>query len=750
MRIRTRLLILVLAVLVPAFIATALAIAYVYDEESAAFEQSMRETARALALLLDNELAKQEGIVRALAASPMLDNLDYTAFYAHAQAAIAGTDSNITLSNSAGMQFLNTRLPFGELNARQGPFAALRKRYGPASSIVSDLYVSPTTGRYSFGVEVPVQRGGNILHYIEIGSPASRLQNLFERQRLPEGWIGTIADRRGIVVARTRDPDKFVGKSMTEDMVHRIAGAREGIYTGPTLNGGTAIGFFARAPNSEWTFIVGVPHAVVMRAAARASALVGGVALLLITLAVTGAILAARHTARAIEALRRSAEDLGRGGQARCQRWGIAEIDAASRAMAWASDEIHTHRTQLERRVADAVAEAERSQRALLQAQKLEALGRLTGGIAHDFNNVLQTLTSGLQLAHMSSGGRVKSLIESCQRAVERAVELTRQLMVFGRVQDARLETIDVARQIEVMVPLLKGGLPSNIAFGLDIAPGLWPLTVDTLQLELALLNLTMNARDALPHGGHLHIAAANASISGASDATPGPGPERRSHEKSGGLPAGDYVRIAVIDSGEGMPPEVLAKAVDPFFTTKGIGTGSGMGLPQAYGFAKQSGGALVLRSKPGAGTEAILYLPRGKNTVTPKRPEPEIKPVPRAAADKHVLFVEDDPLVRDVVGPALREVGFKVSIATDAETALSMLESGAPVDLVFSDIVMPGKIGGIELAQAVNARFPRIRVVLATGYSDRRIDLPGVRILAKPYEVAAVVDLLNDALRSA
>jgi signal transduction histidine kinase len=748
MRIRSRLLILVLAVLVPAFIATALAIAYVYDEERAAFEQSMRETARALALLLDNELATQEGIVRALAASPMLDSLDYAAFYAHAQAAIAGTGSNITLSDAAGLQFLNTMLPFGELNARQGPFGELRKRYGPTRTIISDLYVSPITRRYSFAVEVPVLRGGNILHYIEIGSPASRLQSLFERQRLPPGWIGTIADRRGIVVARMQDPDRFVGKPVTEGMARWIASAREGVYTGPTLDGGTAVGFFARAPNSEWTFIVGVPQAAVARAAARASALVGGIALLLIVLAVTGAILAARHTTRAIEALRRSAEDLGRGGRARSLRFGIAEIDSASRAMAWASDEIHTHRTQLERRVADAVAEAERSQRALLQGQKLEALGRLTGGIAHDFNNVLQTLTSGLQLAHMSSAdGRIKSLIESCQRAVERAVELTRQLMVFGRVQDARLETIDVAQQIEVMTPMLKGGLPSNIDFQLDIASDLWPVTVDTLQLELALLNLTMNARDALPHGGQLHIAAVNASISAGADAMSGP--ERRSHEKSGDLQAGEYVRIAVIDSGEGMAPEVLAKAVDPFFTTKGVGTGSGMGLPQAYGFAKQSGGALVLRSKPGTGTEAILYLPRGKHAVAPVSQGREMKPVPRAAANGHVLFVEDDPLVRGVVGPALHEAGFTVSIATDAETALSVLESGAPVGLVFSDIVMPGKLGGIELAQAVRTRFPRVRVVLATGYSDRRIDVPGVRILAKPYEVGAVVDMLNDALRS-
>ena len=750
MRIRSRLLILVLAVLVPAIVAAALAIAYVYDEERSVFEQSMRETARALTLLLDNELATQEGIVRALAASPMLDSGDYAEFYAHAKAAIAGTDSNITLSNGADVQFLNTRLPFRGPFARQGSFTELRRRYGPMRTIVSDLFLSPTAGAYSFAVEVPVQRDGRILSYIEIVSPASRLQKLFDRQRLPRGWIGAIVDRKGVVVARTVDADKFVGKHVTEALARHIATMHEGMYIGPTLNGSTAVGFFARAPNSEWTFIVGVPQEEVTQTARHMSVLVGCIALLLIALAMSGAILAARRTTRAIEALRRSAQELGRGGRASVQRWGITEIDAANRAMAWAGGEIHNNRVQLEQRVADAVANAERSQRALLQAQKLEALGRLTGGIAHDFNNVLQTLTSGLQLAHMSSADvRGRSLIESCQRAVKRAVDLTRQLMVFGRVQDARLETIDVARQLHAMIPLLKGGLPSNINFHLDIASALWPVTVDTLQLELALLNLIMNARDAMPHGGSLRIAVSNAVVSARSaDAPETVCADRRSYERLGDLQAGDYVRLAVIDTGEGMTQEVLTKAVDPFYTTKSIGRGSGMGLPQAYGFAKQSGGALALRSKPGIGTEAIMFLPRGKAAVD--RTTKEVRPVPRAAENGHVLFVEDDALVRDVVVPALRQTGFSVSVATNADSALAMLDSGQPVDLVFSDIVMPGKIDGIEFAQIVRMRFPEVRVVLATGYSDRRIEVPGVHILAKPYEVGAVVDLLNEALHSA
>jgi signal transduction histidine kinase len=748
MRIRSRLLILVLAVLIPAMAAAILAIVYVHEEERSAFEQSMRETARALALLLDNEFAEQEGIVRTLEASPLLDRGDYAAFYQHARAAVADSGSAIVLSDGAGVQFLNTRLPFSGPYPRTSPFRELRKRFGPAQIIVSDLFLSPVTRDYSFAIELPVRRGGRIPQYIEIVSPASRLQHLFDLQRLPHGWIGTIADRNGIVVARTVDPARFVGKRVTGPMAQRIAVMREGTYTGPTLDGGKAVGFFSRAPDSGWTFIVGVPEEEVTRIASHMSMTIGVIAVVLIGLAVLGAILAARGTTHAIESLRRSAQELGRGGRAGAQRWGITEIDAVSRAMAWASDEIHSHRNQLERRVAEAVSESERSQRALLQAQKLEALGRLTGGIAHDFNNVLQTLTSGLQLAQMSSAdGRIRSLLESCQGAVDRATTLTRQLMAFGRVQDARLETIDVAGQLDAMTTLLKGGLPSNIAFRLDTASDLWRITVDTLQLELALLNLTMNARDAMPHGGTLRISASNAVISAD---VPGTGgfPERRSHGQFGELKPGRYVRIAVVDTGEGMPPEVLARAVDPFYTTKSVGKGAGMGLPQAYGFARQSGGALALRSRRGAGTEAILYLPEGHGAV--ERAVSPAKPAARAAVDSHVLYVEDDALVRDVVAPALREAGFSVSVAEDADTALARLEAGQEFDLVFSDIVMPGRIGGIELALMVRERFPGVRVVLATGYSDRRVDVPGVRLLAKPFEMGAMVEALNDALQSA
>src|SRR6478672_11562691 len=256
-----------------------------------------------------------------------------------------------------------------------------------------------------------------------------------------------------------------------------------------------------------------------------------------------------RATARPIEVLRVSAERLGRGEPVAPVASGIVEMDAVNVAMAQASEQIRGARDDLERRVAEAVAVAERSQRALLQAQKLEALGRLTGGIAHDFNNVLQTLSTGLQLARLSSpDGRAASAIDTCQRAVQRAVELTRQLMAFGRVQEARLETIALPERIEAMAPMLAGSLRGDIDLRIDAPSDLWPVTVDPLQFELALLNLAINARDAMPAGGTLRLEARNETRDAADD----------------GLAPGDYVRLSLTDSGEGMPQEVLAKAVEP------------------------------------------------------------------------------------------------------------------------------------------------------------------------------------------
>ncbi|MDN4054802.1 response regulator [Massilia sp. YIM B02763] len=421
---------------------------------------------------------------------------------------------------------------------------------------------------------------------------------------------------------------------------------------------------------------------------------------------------------------------MGQGREIVYEPQGVLEIDTVARRMSEASRQILRAQGELERRVAEAVANSERAQHALMRGQKLEALGRLTGGIAHEFNNLLQTLTTALQMAALTSNQpKVQSLIETCRRTVGRATALTTRLGSFGRVQDARLLTVDPADQVRGSLQLLRGVLRQGSSLEVDCAEDVWPVTVDPLQFDLALLNLSINARDAMPDGGRLGIAVRNVVV-------------EQSTERAGG----DYVRVSVSDTGTGMPPDVLARALDPFFTTKEPGQGTGLGLPQAYAFATQSQGWLTLSSSVGAGTTVDLYLPRSRQPLSPQSPARTGAAAPRGAG--RVLFVEDDELVRETVVRGLEQSGFDVVVAPGGDQALAMIEAGLDADVVFSDIVMPGKVSGIDLAGILHERRPGLPVVLATGYTDQRVAVPGVQVLAKPYEIDQLVDLLAGLAR--
>ncbi|HTD05484.1 ATP-binding protein, partial [Undibacterium sp.] len=400
-------------------------------------------------------------------------------------------------------------------------------------------------------------------------------------------------------------------------------------------------------------------------------------------------------------------------------------------AMRKTAVELRDAKQELERRVDAAVADARRAQQALLQGQKLESLGRLTGGIAHDFNNVLQTLTTGLQVAAMTSKEeKIKALIATCQRAVKQGTQLASQLMAFGRTQEAKLETVDIAHQISSAAPLLNGALPSSMQLKLELAADIWPVSVDPLQFELALLNLIMNSRDAMPQGGSIRLSVHNEILTRPMDP----------------LPAGDYVCLILSDTGAGMSDDISSKALDPFFTTKIAGKGSGMGLPQAYGFARQSGGTLILNSKPGEGTAVSIYLPRSPEDVPPAKPLTDESR--RTMPPARLLLVEDNLLIRETVRPALELAGLNVTVARDGDEALRLLESGIGFDLILSDIVMPGATNGIALAKAITGHFSTTRIVLATGYTENAVNLPGVRILAKPYDLGDLVEVLKHELQ--
>jgi CheY-like chemotaxis protein len=307
-------------------------------------------------------------------------------------------------------------------------------------------------------------------------------------------------------------------------------------------------------------------------------------------------------------------------------------------------------------------------------------------------------------------------------QAVERGASLTRQLLAFGRQKALNPEPVDLGQRVRGMREMLARSLRGDIQVELAIAPGTWIVEVDPLELELVVLNLCVNARDAMPEGGAITVSV---------------GPE-----------GDDRVRLAVADSGVGMTPEVVARAFEPFFTTKDVGQGSGLGLPQVYGFAKQSGGEVVIASERGRGTNVTITLPRSSRAVRPAADagDAATTPVPGGPASGHVLLVEDDAQVAALTGELLRSLGYEVQRAASAAAALEILADGAPVDLVLSDIMMPGGTSGLELARQFRARRPGIPVLLATGYPDAAggARAEGFEVLLKPYRS----DLLAARLR--
>ncbi|MBP2308045.1 PAS domain-containing protein [Azospirillum melinis] len=401
-----------------------------------------------------------------------------------------------------------------------------------------------------------------------------------------------------------------------------------------------------------------------------------------------------------------------------------------------AEEELQQLNATLEARVAEEVAERERVQIALLQTQKTEALGQMTGGVAHDFNNLLQALSGCLHMIEKrAEGTRIQPLVDAGRQAVDRGAKLVQQLMAFARRQALRPETVDLRDRVLGMSELLNRALRADIRLEVDFATGLWPVEIDATQLELALLNLVVNARDAMPDGGMLSIRAANVTLTHGDPQAPN------------GL-SGEFVRLTVSDTGTGMPADVQARAFDPFFTTKEIGKGSGLGLSQVYGFARHSGGTVWIESEEGRGTTIGLLI-RRSGTAPATAAEPAAAEAGASRVGGHVLVVEDDPIVALTVATALEDAGFTITRAATADEALPLLEAGG-FDLLFSDVVMPGIMSGVDLARSAQRLRPDLPVVLATGYSEEVARATGVMVLPKPYRIDHLVEVLDTLLTDA
>jgi PAS domain S-box-containing protein len=371
----------------------------------------------------------------------------------------------------------------------------------------------------------------------------------------------------------------------------------------------------------------------------------------------------------------------------------------------------------------------------LHQAQKMEVVGQLTGGVAHDFNNLLMVISAGLDMMERQSDpARQQLLRDGMRHAVERGAGLTRQLLTFSRRQALKPQAIDLRKQIEGMRELLDRSLRGDVQITLDFAGNLWPIEADPGELELAVLNLAVNARDAMPQGGKITLRARNAAA----------------HKESGLL--ADYVRLDMVDTGAGMPPEVQARVFEPFYTTKEPGKGSGLGLAQVYGFVKQSRGAVQIDSEVGTGTTVSLFLPRSSASPAEEHQHAgnSCEERPSNGSCSHVLLVEDDDEVAALLAEMLAQLGFEVTRTASASAALGALANDRAVDLVLSDIMMPGGMNGVDLAREVNRRRPRLPVLLTSGYAEttkRDAGAAGFMLLPKPYRIEALADAIREAL---
>lgn len=376
------------------------------------------------------------------------------------------------------------------------------------------------------------------------------------------------------------------------------------------------------------------------------------------------------------------------------------------------------------------VAARERAQEQLRQAQKMETIGQLTGGVAHDFNNLLMAVMGNLELLRkrIPEDPRLHRLIDGALQGAERGASLTQRLLAFARQQDLKAVAVDLGGLVRGMIDLLERSLGPRVALRLDIPDDLPPARIDANQLELAILNLAINARDAMQDGGSIDIRIRR----------------HRANDGDVALKPGDYLKVSLIDNGGGMSAETLTKAIEPFFSTKPVGKGTGLGLSMVHGLAVQLGGTLELSSLIGSGTTATLVLP-----VTTTAPEAIgiMDPVRRAARSAIILFVDDDPLIAMSTMEMLEDLGHQVIAANSGRHALDILNSAQPLDLMMTDHVMPG-MTGIELAAASRAVRPSLPILLATGYAElpegAQLDLPR---LAKPYHQDQLRDRLDQLL---
>lgn len=727
MTIRSRLVILIIALLLPLLAAMLAGVRFLYEGQRQALERGVHEAVRALTMVVERDIAQTETLLKVLATTPSLQEGDLRSFHEHAKEFAAGWDTVIVFSDLDGQQLLNTRQPFGAPLPRTNPdLLRLRQEVGPDATVTSDLYFAPIGKRWSFAVQVPVKENGKVVGYLAMGGFADRLQKVFDQQALPQTWVGTLVDRKFRMVARSRNPERWVGKLPLPEHMRGLSERPAGQFEANALDGTPVVAIFHRSPHLGWRFVVSVPKEEIESEARQATMVLAVLSLALVGLGVLATVLVARGIVRPVTQLVTLAESVGAEGvSVDRQASGLREVDQIAEALTRANHKIASARIELMQEVQKARAEAAAAHANALQAQKLEALGRLTGGVAHDFNNLLMVVSSNAHVLarRLPDAWRDSPQLQAIDRSVKTGTRLTRQLLAFARRQPLRLEVIALEDRLNAMASLVRTAIRSGVELSCTVAPGTWPIEVDVGEFELAILNLAVNANDAMPNGGKLVIRAGNQI-----DAKG----ER-------------FVVIEVCDTGAGIPADILDKVMEPFFTTKPPGQGTGLGLSQVYGFCQQGCGKLQIESEVGSGTKVRMLL---KATTEPAIGVVQEPALPQPLVCK-VLLVEDNEELRYSTRELLVALGCEVELAVSADVARDRLMAGADIEIVLSDIRMPGQLDGLGLASWLKAHRPDLPFLLMTGYADelQAGQIDGHEVLSKPVGPETLAAALRAAL---
>jgi len=643
------------------------------QSQRSAVKTRTETTARFAATLAATKLTDGMREVNMLAQSPAFDGTIDEARFTLLARRVKDSQSawrTLSVADPAGRRILDIPAPIGVPHGQVIDKASLDRAVATRQPVIGDVVLGPH-GLPAFAVRAPVIRDGTVRYIVSAVIPTTSIVPLLNFRPLPEGWRVAIVDGSGNLAASSSNVSIGIGHPLSASGLASRRSGKPGFYRFQRADGTDALAAWAPVTGTGWTVHVAAPAESYAGPGAQALALILGVVVLcLVLLAILIRLL---------------------------------------------STELHQYRA---REIAE------------VQSQRMEALGRLTGGVAHDFNNLLTPILGGLDMLRPRVADDPRSLryVDGAMASAERARALVARLLAFSRRQTLSAVDLDLKPVLVSLTDLLERSVGSIAHVTLDIPDDLPPVHADRAQLELAILNLAINARDAMPGGGTVRITVAPVDVATAADVAPGA-----------------YIAIDVADTGTGMDEATLRHAMDPFFTTKPVEKGTGLGLSMVHGFATQSGGTLRLKSAPGEGTVATILLPQGQEE---NRAAPAIARVQQLRRGR-ILLVDDDDQVRSATADILRGAGYAVVEARSADEARARLSEDEKPDALITDYLMPGETGGVLLTE-LRAKRPDLPTMLITGHAEAAEDVPpSVPRLAKPYRADELLDLLDQVVGS-